>query len=412
MAQPSRAALFGSHFHDWCCNKNKAPVPIERRFAFLTPPPAGKIARHLEQTVTPAPRFCAAASKVQAVQASAPAEAKRFLQEKTENDYLKVKCPCCREYLRTAEQRNEPIAVRPIKHAYKVDFDTTTWTTTATEDVVCNLTNANLAGPEIRQRLDAVYYFASPENWQVGAELFKDSDADPFFTASIPGYMEEGRFVPATRTRAKKRSAKPFLEIDPLEPWTTPGAVLKEEADWDWNDDNSSTSTVILEVTNYELYADDIEEGLKYNYVLHHCVKCEIGSVRYGNIIDVDGGSYQAHYNHATGDLHVSGSKSLHFTSNRGRTDNDLVALLNLLSPALIGMLMRELVHEGTIKVLNKRELPKARLKAKHRVATEALPQESDPPSLPASRVRFVRDSRPPKPPPGIDENVMVNGHG
>lgn len=380
MAQQSRAALFGSHYHDWCCNKNKTPVLVQRRLAFLSPPRVDEISRHLEQTRNAQARVCAVASQVKAVQSRWPVELKRGLEAQADSVDPRVKCPCCREYLATAVRNNEPIKVLPVYHDPDVVFDSTTWTTTATEHVAFHLTD--LSPEQIRKKLDAVYYFASPENWTEGATLFRDADNEPFFQASTPGYMDKGTFYPATAAVGP---------IDPLEPWQKPGGVLEEKADWDWNSDNTSTSTVILEIMNYQLYADGSKEGLKYNYRLHHCVECEIGSVRYADIIDVDGGSYDASYDHDTGSLVVIGEKSLHFTTTRGSRDEDLMALLNLLSPALIGMLMRELVHEGTIKVLNDPRVPdSAMLQARHVALGTVLEERHRPPSLPPSRITLV----------------------
>jgi hypothetical protein len=102
---------------------------------------------------------------------------------------------------------------------------------------------------------------------------------------------------------------------------------------------------VILTIANYRRK----ETTFSYDFQLHHCEMYQLGSATSSRIMDVDDGHFEATVNNRV--LSVTANKRIHFTAP-SRNDRDLAALLNLLAPTLTGMLMRSLVYEGTMRML------------------------------------------------------------
>jgi len=184
--------------------------------------------------------------------------------------------------------------------------------------------------------LPPLFSACSPENW---AENAGDGS---FYKESVPGKWYAGAFHPL---EDKKDCAKK---------WET-GEItqLKEHVEWSTNE-NAPPSTVIamLTIANYTLE----RHSFSYDFVLHHCIEYECGTACPPDIMDVDDGHFEARFGPIEGSkeprLSVTCNKRLHFNAARSY-DLDMATMLNMFSPALASLLMRELVFEGTIKILD-----------------------------------------------------------
>lgn len=338
MAIEDQAALLGSEYERWMRADVQSPVWLPRRWSHLRPPTASEVLNVLDRHPR-LPRARGAFANLYEVRETLPAKERldRHTSERTSGS--QSSCDCCNGYTRfnkSATPRRVP--THHCDHPQQSDppliqFDHDTWVTTVTESLSLKITEENAL-----QDVKALLRMASPENWCKSAGASKDS----FFVESSPGrWNERGGFEP--------------LETPPSELWgSSTGAELLEVTQWHsgFSEDSRAGAVVYLTIKNY---VDKIEDPsgpeLSFDYVLHHCEKYDLGPAEFKDIIDVDGGHYQGRVRDQT--LFVRASKSIHFrASNRG--DDDVAILLNLLAPATVSMLMRELVYEGTLQGLNK----------------------------------------------------------
>jgi len=300
MADKSQALLFGSQFELWRRTSVKAPVYIPQRFAHLAPPPAAEIAhgmRDLDPSGRHArPTFRNMESLKEA--GKLPRAAQRF----------EAPAPEVRPY--------GAVAGDPV-----VQFDHDTWITDVQQSATFHV------APSV---LPAFFAACSPENWA------KNAGDGSFYKGSVPGVWRGGAFHPL---QDLTHCAQKWLSGEITQ--------LEEHVEWSTNADAPPSSVIaMLTIANYDLKA----ESFSFDFVLHHCIEYNFGTACPPDIMDVDDGHFEATFK--DGLLTVTCNKRLHFNAARSY-DLDLAAMLNMFSPALVSLLMRELVFEGTIKILD-----------------------------------------------------------
>ncbi len=304
MADKSQALRFGSQFELWRRTSVKAPVYIPPRFAHLAPPPASEIAhgvrtldpraRHVEPTLRNMERLKQAGKLPRGALHFEPPPV-------TANPY-------------------HAVAEDPV-----VEFDHDTWITDVKQSATFQIEHPERVLPKL-------FTACSPENWA------KNAGDGSFYKESVPGCWRDGAFQPLKDLRhcAEKWQSGEITQ-------------LKEHVEWSTNEGAPPSSVIaMLTIANYTL----LEHSFSFDFVLHHCIEYNFGTACPPDIMDVDDGHFLASFDQARNSLAVSCNKRLHFNAARSY-DLDLAAMLNLFSPALVCLLMRELVFEGTIKILD-----------------------------------------------------------
>ena len=303
MADKSQALLFGSQFELWRRTSVKAPLYIPQRFAHLAPPPAAEIAHGLRALDPNARHVGPTLRNMEHLKGAGklPRAARRFDAPPPETHPF------------------DAVALEPI-----VEFDHDTWITDVQQSATFHVDE---------QVLPAFFAACSPENWA------KNAGDGSFYKGSVPGVWSGGAFHPLQDLR------------DCAQKWQS-GEItqLEEHVEWSTNA-NAPPSSVIamLTIANYTLKP----RSFSFDFVLHHCLEYNFGTPCPPDIMDVDDGHFEATFDaKRNGLLTVTCNKRLHFNAARSY-DLDLAAMLNMFSPALVSLLMRELVFEGTIKILD-----------------------------------------------------------
>ncbi|MEO6601422.1 MAG: hypothetical protein ABIQ16_16215 [Polyangiaceae bacterium] len=304
MADKSQALLFASQFELWRRTSVKGPVYIPQRFAHLAPAPAAEIAHGMRDLHSRA----------------------RHAGPTLQNmEHLKVagKLPRAALCFEAPPQKVEPygaIAREPV-----IDFDHDTWITDVQQSATFQVDE---------QVLPPFFAACSPENWA------RNAGDGSFYKGSDPGVWQGGTFHPLEDLSncAQKWQSGEITQ-------------LREHVEWSTNA-NAPPSSVIamLTIANYDLK----RHSFSFDFVLHHCLEYNFGTACPPDIMDVDDGHFEATFDPSQGSnlLTVTCSKRLHFNAARSY-DLDLAAMLNMFSPALVSLLMRELVFDGTIKILD-----------------------------------------------------------
>jgi hypothetical protein len=211
------------------------------------------------------------------------------------------------------------VALEPI-----VDFDHDTWITNVEQSATFHVDE---------RVLPAFFAACSPENWA------KNAGDGSFYKGSVPGVWRAGAFQPLANLNdcARKWQSGEITQ-------------LEEHVEWSTNADAPPSSVIaMLTIANYALQP----RAFSFDFVLHHCIEYNFGTACPPDIMDVDDGHFEATFDAARGGLlTVTCNKRLHFNAARSY-DLDLAAMLNMFSPALVSLLMRELVFEGTLKILD-----------------------------------------------------------
>lgn len=310
MADKSQALLFGSQFELWRRTSVKAPVYIPQRFAHLAPPPAVEIA-HGMRNLDPNGRHAQPTFRnMESLKGAG----------KLPHSAMRFDAPAAEAHPYDA------VALDPI-----VDFDHDTWITDVQQSATFRV------APRL---LPAFFAACSPENWA------KNAGDGSFYKGSVPGVWRGGAFHPLQDLSncAQKWQSGEITE-------------LEEHVEWSTNADAPPSSVIaMLTIANYSLQP----ESFSFDFVLHHCIEYNFGTACPPDIMDVDDGHFEASFDASQNDLlTVTCNKRLHFNAARSY-DLDLAAMLNLFSPALVSLLMRELVFEGTIKILDDLSAPTA----------------------------------------------------
>ena len=303
MADKSQALLFASQFELWRRTSVNAPVYIPQRFAHLAPVPAAEIAHGMRDLDPNA----------------------RHVRPTFRNmEQLKGvgKLPRAARHFEAPPLLTHPygaVASDPV-----VDFDHDTWITDVEQSATFHVDE---------KILPPFFAACSPENWA------KNAGDGSFYKGSVPGVWQGGAFHPLEDLEncAQKWQSGEITQ-------------LQEHVEWSTNA-NAPPSSVIamLTIANYTLK----RHSFSFDFVLHHCIEYNFGTACPPNIMDVDDGHFKAIFEPARdGLLTVTCNKRLHFNAARSY-DLDLAAMLNMFSPALVSLLMRELVFEGTIKILD-----------------------------------------------------------
>lgn len=423
MAREDRAALLGSESERWLRADVRAPLWIPERYAALKPLGSSEVVDILERRRARSPRANGTIANLFEVRESLGRRTSRRLDGFLDNSVPASvsTCPCCVGYARAETARSgsaqttvrvpkyhcydqpasaEPLIQQleatkgPIEPAIRVkadppviQFDQDTWQTTVTESLVVSLADdkarAPQTDPDTLARVRNVLRNSSPERWAAASAAHAGPDGDPFFKVSRPGlWLPSGGFSPAAASD------------QPLDAWRGPdGGQLEEETSWNsgTGDDSDSGALIYITIKNYVNRIDSDSPSLEFDYLLHHCASYRSGPLNLKDILDVDGGHFQGTFE--DGQLTIKASKSIHFRA-ANPADRDAAILLNLLAPATTAMLMRELVYDGTLSLLN--ALPTAPQAMSHPAPTYQWPSK---PSAPADRDQ-TEGSRSTRPPP------------
>lgn len=292
-------------------------------------------------------------------------------------------CPCCaaHDFLADAQPANSQswselgreVAReywRPISHASDLKFDPETSITTATESVVFSDVPARAVGD--------FFGGADPRNWD-------DSGNGEFFKSTEPGAWENGRFQPFPRGSAEYANwclggrsglmqeiiefpwsptsdstieAETVLTISELkkEGYTETDVPVAEQAGG--QADGNGRTAQPSKRTIATISAEKARLEYKYSLFVSSRSKYGVGSVPGG--LDVDEGEFRATWTLTDEDssgprgvLEVYAYKSVHYTQP-AQAAPGLGGLLNLMATSLTGLLMRELVFEGTRTALER----------------------------------------------------------
>ncbi len=308
MTDKSQALLFGSQFELWRRTSVNAPVYIPQRFAHLAPAPVAEIAHRIRDLDPSARHALPTLRNMEALKGAGklPRGAQRF----------EPPPPLTHPY--------GAVALDPI-----VEFDHDTWITDVQQSATFHVAE---------QVLPPFFAACSPENWA------KNAGDGSFYKGSVPGVWRDSAFHPLKDLSncAKKWESGEITQ-------------LEEHVEWSTNADAAPSSVIaMLTIANYSLKP----RSFSFDFVLHHCIEYNFGTACPPDIMDMDDGHFEARFQpdkdgpEKDGVLTVTCNKRLHFNAARSY-DLDLAAMLNLFSPALVTLLMRELVFEGTIKILD-----------------------------------------------------------
>lgn len=373
MTREDQAALLGSECERWLRSDVRAPLWIPSRYGALKPLGASEVLNVLDKRRA-SPRANGTIGNLYEVRDKMVKRTQDriegLLNAKVSDDASS--CPCCVGYARAhgslthvpkhhcsrpateatgaaspAEATSVPsTALQPAIKADPpvIDFDQDTWQTTVTEsitlDFAANSGSAQSVPAIITERVREVLRNSSPEMWAPTSARFAAPDHAPFFVSSVPGTWTTTGFV-----------ADP--SGGPPEAWGKPtGGQLEEVTSWSSGFDASSDSGahIYLTIKNYKNAIGEATPSLEFDYVLHHCESYQAGPLDLGDILDIDGGHFKGSFQN--GVLVIQASKSIHFRAPSA-AEQDAAILLNLLAPATVAMLMRELVYDGTLKLLN-----------------------------------------------------------
>ena len=380
MAREDLAALLGSESERWLRADVRAPLWIPDRYAALKPLGSSEVIEVLEKRKARSPRASGTIANLYEVRDSLGARTWRRLDGFLDKNVPEAvsTCPCCVGYARAATLRSgsavsvpkyhcydQPDTAKPLKEALTaapapirqdirlesdppvIQFDQDTWQTTVTESLELSLATESVTEPQTDKdtlsRVRNVLRNSSPEQWATASKQHAGADGDPFFKKSQPGKWLPSGF-----------SADPVSDAPPGD-WAEPtGGQLEEETSWNsgLGDDSDSGALIYLTIKNYRNLIGSDSPSLAFDYVLHHCESYRSGPLNLKDILDVDGGHFEGKFEN--GQLSIRASKSIHFRATTA-ADRDAAVLLNLLAPATTAMLMRELVYDGTLSLLNAR---------------------------------------------------------
>jgi hypothetical protein len=238
-----------------------------------------------------------------------------------------------------------------------IRFDPDTWITTASECATFKLEG----GDDVSRakRIENVFLAASPENWAEKRFLASNERDAPFFTTSVPYSRQGGTLDDFAKCDPSSRLPPRTEHRDPS-PFELGATHLREKTEWSWNFGGQSEAgaDILLRIHAYDksdIPLDDPrnrDRSFRFEYALSRCKNYDVGPFVLQDVLDVDDGKYEATYYSAARRLVVRASKSIHFRPP-SPSDQDEVALLNLLSPAVTSMLIRELVVDGTARALD-----------------------------------------------------------
>ncbi|MCG8555137.1 MAG: hypothetical protein MJD61_07595 [Proteobacteria bacterium] len=367
-----RAAQMSAHFHRWMMAEQRVPLWLPSRWAEFAPMPVGAVPRIVSDEAHSALRRRAVVGTLGSL-ASSNAGVKHRMERYLGHhswppEAARPKCECCAAYVASKVPGDaEPSArsewIWPAVHnCTDIKFDYDTRVTKVTETVTFKF--APEQADATSERVASLLRAGSPENWARTSSYLSD-ERDPFYLESTPGNYVQGSFNELEAEEAKALWKRPE------------GGQLKEVVNWNWNVGSAATAEIILTISNYSAgilgkpdtgfdsvhgAREDNPFVLRYDFVLFRCQFYTVGAVRYRDILDVDGGSYEATYYGKKGKdggrggkgehLTITASKSLHFPPPAGQSD-EIVTVLNLLNPALVSLLMHELVYEGPMALLN-----------------------------------------------------------
>ena len=331
-----------------------------------------------------------------------------------------MRVPKCDRYDQpdAAEPRIEELAAAhvPIEQDIRlkpdppvIQFDQDTWQTTVTESLVLSLATEQVTEPQTDadtlSRVRNVLRNSSPEQWATASKNLAGDDGNPFFTVSRPGTWLPSGFSPAHASN------------EPLRAWTTQdGGQLEEETSWNSGIGHSSKSGALIYLTikNYVNQIDSASPSLAFDYQLHHCASYRSGPLNLKDIMDVDGGHFEGKFEN--GQLSIRASKSIHFRATTP-ADQDAAVLLNMLAPATTAMLMRKLVYDGTLSLLNARptngQAPNRSAQGVSGLASPAppkMPSKRKPAAQPARRPSATHSAKPQKTSAKNPANKKVSG--
>jgi hypothetical protein len=266
-----------------------------------------------------------------------------------------------------------------IRDQPKLEFDPETWITTASEDVEFD--------DVPREAALEFFKCADPRNWDAAFPEFFEGTEVGEWTAS-DGWQEH----------------RPPIEGDPE------SFQILERVKWNFSPETQGGGINVLQITGFELVPKsqlhrddkDLERAftnlsrdlkqfvhepdvgdeicsIKYSYRLYHCVQTKLINTWEPGGLDVDEGTYHATWTpgkkqRGLGNLHIVASKSIRYTQQRNLPEG-FASLMNLLAPSIIGMLMRQLSHDGVLKFL---------------LARQQRPLERPPLARPASGVERI----------------------
>jgi hypothetical protein len=168
------------------------------------------------------------------------------------------------------------------------------------------------------------------------------------------GYRQTSPFEPRQEPGGARRDAKAGNGYRQASPFEQGATHIQEITKWNWNFAGKSEAgaDVILSINGYtrpRRVSEDQPAKMSFSYAIHRCISYDVGPFTLGDALDVDDGEYLAVYQDRT--LTVTASKSIHFQAPTPNARDEIV-LLNLLSPAVTSMLIRELVLDGTSRAL------------------------------------------------------------
>jgi hypothetical protein len=203
---------------------------------------------------------------------------------------------------------------RESENRIRVDFDPETLTTTATVPTFA----IEVSTPALGTLLDA----GDPRNWS--------KYVNRFFRRSEPGQLVGQCWNPEASPGAWNANR---------------GGQIYEIAAWQWNAVSSAEIHNILQISDFERTSC----GISYRYALRKCLKSNFGLGWTEGGLDRNEGYYsvaaQRITPRGTWRALVSAEKRVHYAIPYGDPFG-VVNLLNLMAPALVGFLMRELVYE------------------------------------------------------------------
>jgi hypothetical protein len=417
-----QAALLGSEYERWSRLGVQAPLWIPQRYAQFRPLNASQVLDVVDQNRT-SPRANGTIANLYEAREKLVSSSRRRVEGYVAAHKVKSNCECCLGYVGAAHSPQARALQSPLERVPEfhsdedagdpplIQFDQDTWETTITETVTFDLKTAQvpdpLHDPGFMARVLKVLKQSSPENWKDASVEFADQGKDPFFIDSTPGIWKAGDFGFAS-VGQKLVSVPQAAQDQAIKAWASAeGGQLREISQWSsgFGAGSDSGATIFITIRNYKAQFD-LAQGppsLSFDYVLHHCAEYKLGSTTLHDILDVDGGHFEGSLQGTK--FVVTGVKSIHFRAPTA-TDQETAIFLNLVAPATTAMLMRELVYEGTLKLLN--DLSKPAL------GTGPPPVTSAPARAANGNNRLPKPSNPPPPlrPSGVVPAVKAGAKG
>jgi hypothetical protein len=168
---------------------------------------------------------------------------------------------------------------------------------------------------------------ADPRNW---ARQQASDPRDRFFLRSDPGEWKQGQWT----------------DVNDEEKWDTQGGgQIYELTHWQWNENIAAEVHNILNISDWTR----TDSSISYSYSLQRTVGSKLLIAWEPGGLDVDNGFYSAKGTPLDGDRYsvtISVEKRVRYTTPRNNPA-EWGTFFNLMAPALVSMLIRNLVYEN-----------------------------------------------------------------